>query len=85
VSSDLIDDLSDAHGVSLGLVMNVHGHVFLTLHGVINDHGHDRDAIDFDIVTLHLPPTADGHAQAKIIENALREWREHTTFTEEQL
>jgi hypothetical protein len=74
MSADLIDDLTDENGVKLEMFMNARGHAFLTLYGG-KDHEPDPGP---DMVTLHLPPTSEGHAQAEAIERALKAWREQT-------
>lgn len=77
MSVDLIENLDDDKNVTLSLELNARGHAFLTLYGVEEHEPYTGDTSP-DMVTFHLSPNEQGHECAKIIENALREWREHT-------
>lgn len=70
MSAELIEDVKDDRGVSVGLAMSAKGFATLTLYGP-EDH-----EPDIEMVSLRLPPNADGLRNAEAIEGALRAWRE---------
>jgi hypothetical protein len=74
MSSNLIEDLDDGQGVDLFLEMKATGHAFLTLCDMTR--GEYRE--EYEEISFYLPPTEAGHHKAKIIEDALRAWREQT-------
>ena len=64
MSCELIEDLEDENGTSLGLTMKANGHAFL----MIGDDG---------VTYFSLPPDQRGFQAAETIERDLKAWREH--------
>jgi hypothetical protein len=68
VSSELIEDVEDKHGISVTIEMKASGYAFLTLMS--------NDERDDEILSFRLTPDNAGLENARKIEDGLRAWRE---------
>jgi hypothetical protein len=75
VSSELIEDVEDQRGVSVSLTIFWNGFAELTLHDVPSD---SNSSIG-PMISFNFTPDKKGFDTSKQIEDALRQWREHTS------
>lgn len=75
MSSDLLEECIDNDGREVFLSMNFYGTAFLTIFVEVGDNGEDRSE------NFVLTPDEKGIKNAKMIESALKSWRERIEET----